>query len=92
MKNLFEQINWKAINLSAWIVIIVAYVYPFRFIDNGARVGFPISFLTVYDKKEWNSNLLVSFDIDLGSLILDIAIVYLVIISLRGLYKRNKKS
>ncbi|MEC0238208.1 hypothetical protein P4H71_28240 [Paenibacillus kribbensis] len=91
MKNLFEKINWKVMNLSAWIVIIVAYVYPFRFVDNVTKVGFPISFLTVYG-KEWRTNLLMSFDIDLGRLIINIAIVYLVITVLVRIYKRYKKS
>lgn len=90
MKRFFEQINWRVLNLSAWIVIVVTYVSPFRQMENGAaRVGFPISFLTVY--KEWRTNLLVSFDIDLGRLILNIAIVYLVIIVLNQLYKRFRK-
>jgi hypothetical protein len=91
MKNLFRQINWKVMNLSAWIVVIITYVFPFHYIDNAtAKVGFPFSFLSVY--KNWNTNLLISFNIDLGSLILNIVIVYLIITVIRKLYNQYQKS
>ncbi len=92
IKNLFKQLDWKAMNLSAWFVLIITYVYPIRFVEDKPDViGFPFPFLTVYDKG-LGSSLFGSFHIDLGSLILNIAIVYLVVTLLYRLYTRYKKS
>ncbi|MNW25389.1 hypothetical protein D3C74_21300 [compost metagenome] len=92
IKNMFKQLDWKAMNISAWFVLIITYIYLIRFVEDKLDViGFPFPFLTVYD-KELGPSLFSSFHIDLGSLILNIAIVYLVITLLSRLYTRYKKS
>lgn len=45
-----KKINWKIVNIALWSEIIFAYVLPFKIVDNFKySVGFPISFLTIYN-------------------------------------------
>lgn len=45
-----NKINWKRLNIAFWTEIVLSYFLPFKFIDNFQyEVGFPISFLTLYD-------------------------------------------
>ncbi|RJX39889.1 hypothetical protein D3P09_10895 [Paenibacillus pinisoli] len=91
MLKYFEPINTRVFNASAWLVIILAYVYPFRTVKDGwIEVGFPIRFLTIY--SNWRTNLLASLSLNLLSLFLNMVIVYLLISAARSWYKRSKKS
>lgn len=91
MMKYFEPINRRVFNASAWIVIILAYVYPFRTVKNGwIEVGFPIPFLTIY--SNWRTNLLASLSLNPLSLFLNMVMVYLLISVSRRWYERWKKS
>lgn len=48
--NYFKKINWKLLNLSLWVELIIVYLMPFKKIDDFRfTVGFPIPFLTIYN-------------------------------------------
>lgn len=47
-----NKINWKIVNIALWSEIILAYILPFKIVDNFKyNVGFPISFLTIYNNS-----------------------------------------
>lgn len=86
-----KPIDWRAMNISAWLVVILAYVYPFRAVENGwIEVGFPFSFLTIYN--HWQTNLLASLSLNPLGLFLNIVIVYLLISVPRSLRGRSKET
>lgn len=90
MKRLFKKINWRDVNISAWIVILVAYVYPIQHVENmGGRAGFPYPFITIYEKR-LGVNLFSSFHISIGELLFNIAIIYVCINIVRRLFNRIK--
>lgn len=71
--------NLKILNIAFWIEIILAYVLPFKAFDNFRyEVGFPISFITVYDKKI-GINPLMSMSLNPLVLVVNIFIIYVAI-------------
>lgn len=92
-----KKINFKYINISAWIVLLLAYVFPVNYMPNvgeggGNEIGFPLRFFTIYQGK--NDKYFFSFsNLNLGSLIVNIAIIYICIVIFRKLFKfiKNKK-
>lgn len=47
-----KKINWKIMNYAFWTEIILSYSLPFHVLDDFQyKVGFPISFLTIYNGK-----------------------------------------
>lgn len=94
-----KKINFKYVNMSAWIVLLLAYIFPVNYIPNvgsmegaGNEIGFPLRFLTIYQGK--NNKYLFSFcNLELGSLIINIVIIYICIVIFRKLfnYIQNKK-
>lgn len=54
-----KRINWKIANLALWIEVLLTYVLPFKAADGMVyRAGFPISYISVYDKALGASPLL----------------------------------
>ncbi|WP_458120352.1 hypothetical protein [Paenibacillus sp. Z6-24] len=84
-------INWKLINLSAWLVVILSYVLPFEPGDNiGIQIGFPLSFMTIYE-IEGQRNLLSAYRMDLLAFLLDAALLYGVSLVCLRLYKHFRR-
>lgn len=74
-----KKIHWKTLNLAFWIEIILSYLLPFQVVDNFQyRVGFPISFITVYD-AELGVNPLMSMHFNPFGLLMNGLIIYLII-------------
>ncbi|MGF7127797.1 hypothetical protein J2T56_002528 [Natronobacillus azotifigens] len=91
MKSLSKRINWFQMNLSAWLVIIISYIIPFNFLEDGsATVGFPLPFLTIYIRN-WSNDFSTFFNLNIAALFLDIIIVYLIITLIDKLYKKYRK-
>lgn len=89
MKNFFGKINWKRFNLSSWIVVLCTYFFPLQYVNDRAEAGFPIPYLSVHRKL--GLSLMNSSAIDLGRLIINIVIVYLVITAGYKVYKQIKE-
>lgn len=75
-----KYLDVKLILVSVLFSIILPYFQKFNEQTTGNKInlGFPIRFLTIKKRLEGNS-LFDSFDIDLGSLILSVLIVYAVL-------------
>lgn len=75
-----KKTKWKALNIALWIEIILSYVLPFKIVDGFQyKVGFPIPFISVYDKKI-GVNPFMSMHINPLPLLVDIVIIYSVIL------------
>ncbi|WP_046213758.1 hypothetical protein [Paenibacillus wulumuqiensis] len=86
-----SRINWKLINLSAWLVVILSYVLPFEQDGHiGIHVGFPLSFMTIYE-IDGQRNLLSAYRMDLLVFLLDAALLYGVSLVCLRLYKHFRK-
>ena len=85
-----KKINWKIVNIAFWIEVILCYVLPFKTTDNFQyRVGFPISFISVYDTKI-GTNPLMSMHLNPLGLLVNGIIIYFVIAGFVKIYKRIK--
>ncbi len=74
-----RKINWKILNLSFWIEIVLSYILPFISIDNFQyKVGFPLPFLSVYD-TEIRINPLMSMSLNPLPLLFNVVVIYLII-------------
>lgn len=75
-----KYLDVKLVLVSLLFSIILPYFQKFndQTTGNVIHLGFPIRFLTIRKSLEGNS-LFDSFDIDLGSLILSVLIVYIVL-------------
>lgn len=74
-----KKINWKILNLSFWIEMLLAYFLPFEVKDNFSyQVGFPMPFLSIYDTKLGISPV-ASMHLNPIGLLVDGVIIYLII-------------
>lgn len=52
MKKILNKIDWKIFNISLWIELLLAYILPYKNVDDFEyQVGFPLNFLSVYNSK-----------------------------------------
>ncbi|MGG7142909.1 hypothetical protein ACQPVP_05535 [Clostridium nigeriense] len=73
------KFNKKIFNMSAWIVVLLAYLLPSHNYGEFAKnFGYPFAYLTIYDNS-LNKRLLSSFYINLGTLLINILIIYFII-------------
>lgn len=85
-----KKINWKILNSALWIEIVLSYFLPFHVIhDFQYQVGFPMAFLSVYDRQPGKSPFLSMHLNPLGFL-LDVLIIYLVLAALGKVYLKFK--
>lgn len=87
-----KKFNWKILNFAFWLEVILSYLLPFK-VMNGFRhqVGFPLSFLTVYD-TEFSINPFMSMNLNLVALLFNVFIIYLIIlacIKVHSIFKRR---
>lgn len=86
-----SRINWKLINLSAWLVVILSYVLPFERDDFiGIHAGFPLSFMTIYE-IEGQRNLLSAYRLDLLVFLLDVVLIYAASMVCLRLYRHVRR-
>lgn len=72
------KFNKKLFNWSAWIILLITYVFPYQSTDGFAtKFGYPFAFLTVY-KTSPGRTLLTSQSLNVLILIINILIVYFV--------------
>lgn len=85
-----KKINWKILNLAFWIEIILAYVLPFKVVDNFQyKIGYPIPFISVYNMKI-GVNPLMSMNLNPLGLLLNGVIIYLIISASANAYHKLK--
>jgi hypothetical protein len=75
----FMNFNKKFFNWSAWITLLITYVLPYQSTDGFVtKLGYPFPFLTVY-KTSAGRSLLMSQNLNVFILAINILIVYFVI-------------
>jgi hypothetical protein len=83
-----KKINWKILNWAFWIEIILSYVLPFRVVDDFQyKVGFPIPFITVYDRPI-EVNPLMSMHLNPLGLVFNGFIIYFIILFAMRAYEQ----
>ncbi len=76
-----KKINWKLFHSALWIEIVLSYFLPFKVTDNFQyQVGFPISFLSVYDTKP-AVNPFLSMHLNPLGLLLNVFIIYMILLA-----------
>lgn len=78
LKALFSKINLRILNSAAWITLGSAYVLPFGDSGFAKTAGVPFAFLSVYENTA--DSLFGSFHVGIGTLALDIAAVYVLLV------------
>lgn len=73
--------NKRFFNLSIWLSLLFAYVFPYKINDSSIECGFPFRFWKIQIGMSTipNSSLLNSTSLDLLILIINILILYLII-------------
>ncbi len=85
-----KKIHWKILNAALWIEIVLSYFLPFRVTnDFQYQVGFPISFISVYDTKP-SINPFMSMHFNPLGFVLDVVVIYLLITGLIKLYQKKR--
>ncbi len=80
------KFNKKVFNISAWLVVILAYVLPAHNRGEFAtNFGYPFYYLTIYDIP-LNKTLLSSFSLNIGRFFVNIGIIYFIIIGARKIF------
>lgn len=79
MKNMLKKLDLKILNLAMWITLILAYMFPFKYVDGfETQMGFPFSFISIYDVA-LGSSPFNSMGVSIGHLMLNITLIYLVL-------------
>lgn len=88
-----KKINWRVFNIAVWTEIVLAYVLPFRVLHNGFefQVGFPFSFLSVFD-TQIGSNPLSSMAVNPFVFLLNAFAIYFVILLFIKMFAKNKST
>ena len=88
MKKNCEKINWKILNLSFWIEIILSYLLPFQITDGSRyKVGFPIPFIFM-DPTRFHTSPFMSMHVNPLGLLLNVILIYLMIIFCIKIYQK----
>ena len=83
-----KKINWKILNWAFWIEIILSYVLPFKVVDDFQyKAGFPIPFITVYNRSV-EVNPLMSMHLNPLSLVFNGLIIYFIILFTMRAYNK----
>lgn len=92
MKWMIRKINWKILNFSFYFEIVISYFLPFKITDEYKyQVGFPFSFLTVYDKSIIRVSPFLSMDLNGLGFAADLIIIYFAMILVHNLCKNWNK-
>lgn len=85
-----KKINWKILNIAFWLEILLAYLLPFEVADGFKyQAGFPLSFITVYDRAK-GVNLFSSMQLYPLAFLANAALIYLIISAVIVSYRRFK--
>lgn len=83
-----QKFNWKLFNIALWVEIFLAYILPFKVVNNFEfKVGFPISFISVYDTS-LNHNPMMSMNFNPVALLINVLIIYFLILVFNKGYKK----
>ncbi|MFI3116222.1 MAG: hypothetical protein R3Y12_08810 [Clostridia bacterium] len=86
-----KKINWKIFNLSLLIELLLAYVLPFKVLEDFEyQSGFPFSFISIYASKI-GTRPINSMYLNPFVFILNCFIIYFIIIFLTKVIKNFKK-
>ncbi len=86
--NIFN-LNLKKLNLSAWIVLLISYVAPYRVEETGRKLfGYPFAFIKF---NAWNDSRvpLMSSSFDLFMFVIDILVIYLLVSGLKKIFRNE---
>lgn len=73
------KFNRRYFKIAAWITLILTYIMPYQSTEGvSTGFGYPFPFLTIYDKPA-SKILLTSAHTNLGTLFIDILIIYFII-------------
>lgn len=85
-----KKVNWKIFNIAMWVEVVLSYVLPFKVIDNFEfKVGFPISFISVYDTAI-NHNPMMSMNLNPVAFLVNGVIIYCIILGIKKSYEKFK--
>lgn len=83
-----NQRDWRPFNIAVWVEIILAYIMPFRKINEiEAQVGYPIPFISVYDSS-LGVNPMMSMNLNPLKFLINVIIIYYIIISIIKVYNK----
>lgn len=86
-----KKINWKLFHLALWTELVLSYFLPFKATnDFQYHVGFPMSFLSVFDTK-WQKSPFLSTHLNPFGLLLDVFIIYLILAACVNGYQKFRK-
>lgn len=87
-----KKLNLKILNWSAWILLFLTYILPYRYTDGfETSFGYPIPFVSIYDIPI-DSTPFMSMSVNALAIIFDVLIVYLVISMVMKLWNRFHKN
>ena len=90
MESAMKKINWNILNIALWCEVLLAYLLPFNIVnDFEYQVGFPLSFLSVYDTKI-GVNPFSSMHVNPIPFILNVFVIYFVILMVIKVYQKLK--
>ncbi|MEG0353268.1 MAG: hypothetical protein RR586_08395 [Cellulosilyticaceae bacterium] len=85
-----KKINWKIFNIALCVEVLLAYILPFKVINNFEfKVGFPISFISVYDTAI-NHNPMMSMHLNPVALLINGVIIYFIILGIKNFIRNFK--
>jgi hypothetical protein len=88
---IMKNFNFRRVNLSAWLMVIITYILPYRYSDGfETSFGYPIPFLSVYDIPIERTPLM-SMNINALALIINIFAIYIIISFAIKIWKRLTK-
>lgn len=88
--NIFN-LNLKTLNLSAWLLLLISFIAPFRISENGSKLfGYPFAFMKLF---EWNKSRfpIMSLSFDLIWFVVDILLIYFLISKTQYYMRKNHK-
>lgn len=88
MKNILKKVDWELFKVCLGIEILLAYIFPFNIInDFRVGIGFPISFITIYNAK-LSVNPMMSMTLNPLAFILNGFIIYFMMLLMKKLYQK----
>ncbi len=85
-----KKFSLKILNLALWVELALSYILPFTITDDfHYQVGFPLPFITVYNKAI-GVNPLVSMHLNPLLFLINVLLIYCVIFICVNFYKKIK--
>ncbi len=92
VKLFFRNINWKLLNFTVYIEILLSYFLPYKIVNESQyQIGFPFPFLTIYNKPIIHINPYQSMHLHDLNLLIDLILLYVAFSSIRMFYSMIRK-